>query len=165
VLLIWLLIGIPAAIAMGKYTPATFSDDGNIISNEKIVAIEPERWGGKRFPLLPYVEEISGMLKLGQRPLRERLAEGEWIVVLYNHDCPKCAAAIPKYEKLAQRLAARSMAPQVALIEIPPYGDQPLLPSSDTPCTLGRLNDTKVWFLEALVSCRLREGCCMSDEK
>jgi hypothetical protein len=34
---------------------------------------------------------------------------------------------------------------QTALIEIPPYGRSPL--SQNTPCTLGRLANTKEWFV------------------
>lgn len=152
VTLAWLCVGFPAAVAMGKYQPAILAEDGIILGNDNLVIIEPEKWTGKRFPLLPFIEDTPGQLKPGERPLRERLAEGNWIVVLYHHDCPECQKAMPKYEDMARRMAQDPTAPRVALIEVPPYGNANSLKlSSEAPCTYGGLSDEKEWFVETPV--------------
>ena len=86
--LLWLSLGIPAAFAMSSYTDTTLSDAGEIIGDGKTVVLEPEKWIGKRFPLLDYID------------IGDKLKEGSWVVVLYHHDCPKCKEAMPKYEEL-----------------------------------------------------------------
>ena len=78
----WLVVGLPAGYAMGSYTPPTLSDTGVFIGDSKIVVLEPEMWIGKRFPLLDYID-IGGKLK-----------DGNWLVLLYHYDCPKCREAI-----------------------------------------------------------------------
>ncbi len=63
----------------------------------------------------------SAQLRLSRKPLRDRLVEGEWIVVFFGHDRPKCQEELPKYEVLARRSAFAPDAPRGASIEIPPY--------------------------------------------
>jgi hypothetical protein len=51
---------------MGSYyTETTLSDAGEIIGDGKIVVLEPEKWIGKRFPLLDYID-IGDRLKEGK---------------------------------------------------------------------------------------------------
>ncbi|MCX7428846.1 MAG: hypothetical protein NTW96_24875 [Planctomycetia bacterium] len=52
VTLAWLSIGFPAAVAMGKYQPTLLAEDGVILGDGNLVILEPEKWIGKRFPLL-----------------------------------------------------------------------------------------------------------------
>jgi len=152
VTLAWLSVGLPAAVAMGTYQPAVLAEDGVVMGDGNLVILEPEEWTGKRFPLLPFIEDSPGKLKPGERPLRERLAEGNWIVVLYHHDCPKCQESMPEYEKLAHGSAADPKAPRVALIEVPPYGNTNSLKlSSDAPCAFARLSDGNEWFVQTPV--------------
>ena len=164
VLVIWLLVGVPAAFVMGSYTNAKLSDAGKIIGDGKVVVIEPEKWIGKRFPLLPYIEDIPGTLKSGQPLLRKRLTEGEWIVMLYHYDCPKCLEEIPRYEALAHCSAADDLTvPQVLLVEVPPYSDgQAVGLSPDTPCALGRLSNKNEWFVETPAVFRIRNHIVQS---
>lgn len=145
--LAWLSVGAPAAWAMGAYQPALLGEDGVILGDDNLVILEPEKWTGKRFPLLPYIEDVPGQRKAGERPLRERLAEGKWIVVLYHHDCSECQEAIPIYEALARRTMTISGGLRVALIEMPPYAaDWLQLVSPEMHSLLGRLSNTKDWF-------------------
>ncbi len=114
-----------------------------------MVVLKPEKWIGRPFPLLPFIEDCPDQLKLGQQPLRKRLAEGDWIVVLYHYDCPKCKQAIVKYEALARHSAGVPQFSHIALIEIPPYGDVDALPIFfDCGCSFGRLSAGKEWFVE-----------------
>ena len=152
VLFLWLSAGIPAGYAMGSYTDTTLSDAGEIIGDGKIVVLEPEKWIGKRFPLLPFVEDCPGRLPANESLLRERLTEGEWLAVLYHHDCPRCREAIPRYKELARRSVDNPMARQVVMIEAPPFDDRDPLPLvSDMRCALGRLSNVKGWFVEGPV--------------
>jgi hypothetical protein len=119
--------------------------------------LSQRKWIGKRFPLLPFIEDAPGQSQPGERPLRERLAEGDWIVVLYHHDCPKCQEKMPRYGELANRAAFDSTAPQVALIEIPPYGETNALPIlADSGYALGRLRDSNKWLVETPLDLFLR---------
>lgn len=79
---VWLLVGIPAAIAMGRYTNTTLSDLGEIVGKGDVVVLDPPKWLGKKYPLLGYID-IGAELK-----------QGRWLVMLYHHDCPKCQLAI-----------------------------------------------------------------------
>jgi hypothetical protein len=159
-LLAWLSMGLPAAFAMVSYSPAILSDAGEVRGNGKVVVLEPENWRGQAFPLLPYIADDKGMLQLqaGKRPLRERLVEGNWIVVLYHHDCPKCRRVV---RNLSHGASTARIDARVVLIEMPPYGDQGegLTPSSPgMERIIGRLNDGNEWFATTPVVIRLKGG-------
>ena len=149
---IWLLVGVPAVFAVATYQPAVLAENGIIIGDDSVVILEPERWIGKRFPLLPFIEDAPGQVELGERPLQEQLSEGIWIVLLYHHDCPECREAITGYEQLAARSAADANALRVALIEVPPYDETDSLRRlSNVPYALGRLTDKREWFVQTPV--------------
>jgi hypothetical protein len=136
VIAVWLLVGIPAAFAMGSYTNTTLSDTG--VGAGDIVVLEPATWLGKRFPLLDYID-IGANLK-----------EGRWLVLLYHHDCPKCQQAIGKLAEMARSSAAANAAgPRLALIEMPPYGKAGTPPLPDLPFAYGRLREDRQWFAQA----------------
>ncbi|MHC4178550.1 MAG: MauE/DoxX family redox-associated membrane protein [Planctomycetota bacterium] len=141
---VYLLAGIPAAVAMGTYRAATLSGAGIILGHGDVVVLEPRAWVGRRFPLLDYID------------IGDQLAAGQWIVVLYHHDCPTCQEVIPDYARLARVSAASSGAPQVALIELPPYGSRTF--SFGASCRQGRLSAVKDWFVASPVECTLDGG-------
>ena len=156
---LWLAVGLPAAVAMGTYQPAILAEDGLVAGEGNFVILEPEKWIGKQFPLLPFIEDVPGQLQPGERPLRERLAEGEWLVVLYHHDCPKCQEELRKYRELARNSAAYRAAPCMALIELPPCGDvSNSLLSAGASCAFGRLCREKQWLVETPVALSLRSA-------
>ena len=144
---VWLLVSIPAAVAMGSYQAATLGETGDIFGDSGFVVLEPETWSGKRFPLRDHID-IGG-----------QLTEGKWIVLLYHHDCPHCKDAVPEYVRLAQDIAVRPNSPRVALIEMPPYAspDDDLV-SRDSPCVFGRLSDAKEWFVATPVCVAIEKG-------
>ena len=109
-LTVWLLVGLPAAYAMGNYTDTALSDAGKILGDGKIVVLEPEKWIDKPLPLLDYID------------IGDRLKEGKWIVVFYYHNCAKCHAMLPQYRRLSRDLTENGEAMHLALIEAPPYG-------------------------------------------
>ncbi len=166
VLVIWLSVGLPAAFWIGSYHETTLSDAGEVIGRGTTVVLQPETWIGKRFPLLPYLEGYSERLQPSERPLSQRLTEGQWLVVLYYHDCPECQKAIPRFRELVRRSATDSRAPQVALIEIPPYDDQEMMPVLVGPqCTLGRLSDKTEWLVKTPTVSLLDGGIVSQSDK
>ena len=137
VIVIVLTAGISAGMAMTSYTPAALTAEGNIIGDSEFVVLEPERWIGKRFPLLEYID------------IGDQLADGDWVVLLYHYDCSDCREAVPKYEQFSRDFARQVGQPRIALVEIPPYAElSNRLPSPDSPCTLGRLSNVKEWFVK-----------------
>ena len=93
--------------------------------------LEPSEWIGKELPILEHID------------IGEELKTGNWLVVLYHHDCPSCAEVIPKIEKMAEKLEGKVFL-QIAFVEMPPYGEVPI--SENTLCKVGRLPETKKWF-------------------
>ena len=98
--------------------------------------LEPETWVGKRLPILEYID------------ISKRLEKGSWLILFHRHDCPDCARAIAGYEQMARDLAANEDLLQIALIEVPPFGRDPVRRNSS--CLLGRLGEEKEWFITTL---------------
>ena len=92
-------------------------------------------------------------------PLRERLAEGDWLIVLYRDDCPHCQKAMPKFKDFARRSAADPTSPRLAMIEVPPYGAANSLPVLfDKKPFLGRLSDAQEWFVQTPVEAVIKHA-------
>ena len=105
-----------------------------IIRSDHPFVIDPDLWTGERFPLLSHID------------IGNKLAQGRWTVVLYRHDCQACRIEVPEYERTARNLLSGGGRPKIALIELPPYGGPgEQIPSRDSPCALGRLDDSREW--------------------
>ncbi len=155
----WLVLGTSAAIAMGTYQPTTLAGDGIILGSDDLVVLDPEKWVGQRLPLLDFVVDDPGQISSSQKPLRGRLTEGKWIVSFYRHDCPKCLEELPKYAELSRRAAANPDEPQLALIELPPFGElSEFTHLASEGCALRRLSSEKDWFMETPTQLTLRDG-------
>lgn len=103
-----------------------------------LIILEPETWQGQKFPLANYLDI--------------NVSQGNWVLLMHHHDCPKCQVAIPRYEKLAMLEPSKL----VALIELPPYNTSHVMPSGH--CYLGRLSDDHEWFVETPVEIQLVDG-------
>jgi hypothetical protein len=77
------------------------------IADGKPVLLDPASWVGQRFPLLAYIDR------------GRMLAEGEWFVVLYHHECRKCCELISHID--GQLRAGGRLRQPLALVQIPPY--------------------------------------------
>ncbi|NQT15402.1 MAG: hypothetical protein HQ582_21780 [Planctomycetes bacterium] len=142
---VWLLIGIPAAVAMGSYEPSRLTEEGDVLGNDESVVLEPETWGGKRFPLVKHVD------------IGDKLLRGTWLVLLYDHECSACRDAVSKYEELAEDLSRNPDCPAIAIVECPPYANEASL-SEDACAVRGRLRNTKRWRVPAPVAILVDEG-------
>ncbi len=103
---------------------ASSPDDFQTVGD--LTILEPETWVGQNFPLLGY--------------LNIDVSQGEWVLLLHHHDCPKCQEAVPKYEKLA----FRDKHYQVAIIEVPPYDN--FREAELNNCFFGRLKNDREWL-------------------
>ena len=145
VLFAWLAIGLPAGYAMGSYVDTTLSDVGTIIGDGKIVVLEPEKWIGKRFPLLDYID------------IGNKLRDGVWTVLFYRHDCPHCQRIVPRYEGAARRSCLAEGKMNFALVDIVPHAssEHALIPSM---CCCGQLDDAREWLVEVPVAIEIANG-------
>jgi hypothetical protein len=137
-----LAIGLPGAWAMATYHPASFSDSGKPTGAARVVVLEPERWMGRRLPLLKFID------------IGDEIARGEWTVLLYHHDCPNCQRVLAKYQERAAGPASGADAPRVALVEIPPYARTHVA----LPCTHGRVADDREWYVSTPLQITLAQG-------
>jgi hypothetical protein len=138
----WFLLAVPTAIAMGIYQPPSLSAAGDIVGSDPVVLLKPETWIGKQFPLLAYVD------------IGDRLKEGEWVTLLYHHDCPKCQEAMKELKMVANQTGGL----QLALIEMPPYGETSGDISTSGLFVRGRLQAVKDWFAKTPVLLVLNQG-------
>ena len=103
--------------------------------------LEPETWVGKELPVIDYID------------IGEQLKTGNWLVLFYHYDCPDCQKAITELEKIAANLSGNDDFPQIAIIDVPPYG-----PSLQTSCSIGRLPEVKEWFITTPAMVLLKSG-------
>ncbi|MGO8751810.1 MAG: MauE/DoxX family redox-associated membrane protein, partial [Thermoguttaceae bacterium] len=143
---VWLVLGLTAAFAIGKYTPATLSSAGEVIGNGEVVVLEPERWIGKRFPLLPYID------------IGRELGRGEWLLLLYHHDCPDCQATIRTFGRRVQESARGEAPSRIALIEIPPYGKVQGASTLKRTFRFGKLPGSRQWVVETPATAVIHDG-------
>jgi len=95
--------------------------------------LEPESWIGNKLPILRHID------------IADTLRKGRWLVLLYHHDCPDCAAAMGTFRRWARDFARGGSLVRIAFVEVPPYGPSPV--SGDGLCLYGRMAETKQWFV------------------
>ena len=133
-------IGVISAAALFRYAgQRTVLASGVLASGENLVVLEPEEWIGQKLPIADSIDlDLSG---------------GEWVVLLYRHDCPLCQAEVPKYEKRA------ASGKRIALVEVPPYGDFGI---REMACHYGRLKQDHEWLVQTPVEVQLHDGIVTS---
>ena len=142
-----LIVGIPAGLVTVSYDPTTLGADAGMVGDGRIVLLEPEKWVGKLHPLARYID------------IGDQLAKGNWILLLYHHDCPGCPEAIAKYEQKARSTVEAPGAPRIALIEVaPPHRGGRRLVGPNSPCILGKLSDVREWFVTTPAVITLKDG-------
>jgi hypothetical protein len=95
--------------------------------------LEPQTWTGQTLPILEHVD------------VADKLKQGNWLIMLFHHDCPDCAEALPQFQEIADNFVGNEEVLQLALIEIPPYGYQ-AMPQAST-YLLGHLDESKKWMV------------------
>jgi hypothetical protein len=62
--------------------PATLSDVGTVLGDDRTVILQPENWRGKRCPILSFIDVAAD------------LSRGTWVAFFYHPDCPKCVVQL-----------------------------------------------------------------------
>jgi len=118
--------------------------DANQVSSDSNQAIPVA--SGRVWPMLGYID------------IADELSTHIVVVVLYSNECDTCHDAIPLYDQMARQMTGDDTF-RIALIEIPPYAEQPtIFIPSDSPCLLGRLSDSKQWYMQTPVVAVLVDG-------
>ena len=140
-------VGLPGAVAMASFRPASVSPQGGIPEESRLVLLAPEEWLGKRFPLFDRID------------VGDRLAEGKWLVVFYHVGCPECCELIERYRDSGTDGNERRTEASVALIEVPEPGQSPgKLDIGEDACVLGSLDDSREWFVSTPAIVALEDG-------
>lgn len=132
-----LFAGVYVAVAAAEKTVASSVDLGD---DGALVVLDVENWSGKP---LPVVRHVVG----------PAVGEGEWVVVLHQHDCAKC-------RELIAALEARPGGTRVALVEVPAFdGSMGVAkPEWSKAFAVGRLDGRRRWVVETPQVMRLEGG-------
>jgi hypothetical protein len=117
---------------LGVTTPILAVNEPAAVTSSYEV-LEPEMWVGKELPILEHID------------IAEQIKTGNWLVLFYHHDCPDCQKAIVEYKQMARDLKGNEDFLQIAFIEVPPYAHGQI--NENSPCSIGKLLDTKDWFV------------------
>lgn len=124
-----------------------FNEPQKVTSTYEV--LEPETWVGKELPIHDYID------------IGDQLREGNWLVLFYHYDCPDCQKTITKYIKTFSEMDINNFLVRIAFIEIPPYG--PKLDCHNQLCLIGKLNNSKKWFITAPAEVLLASGSVRSS--
>ena len=139
-----IVVGATAGLAMVGFLPDRLTEGGQIIGDLGPVVLEPREWIDKLFPLLKFID------------VGKDLAQGEWVVILYHHDCPKCQKVIAKYELQPSQHLGEQPRNRIALVEVPPYRTIETAAIGDF--RYGKLKDDREWFVATPCELRLVDG-------
>lgn len=127
-------------------TAALFTHWDLTIEHGGLIVLRPADWIGKRFPLENYLDDDG------------RLRHGNWIVLLYRHDCPVCETAMPAYLQTGRRLSGEFGKPvRMAFVEVP-TGEGTNSASNEHCCHWFKLSENKIWTGATPVVLMLRDG-------
>jgi thiol-disulfide isomerase/thioredoxin len=128
---------------MATHGPTVLADD--LPSGSGVVVLDSDTWIGKRLPILKHID------------VGDRLATGDWVVLLHRAGCHTCEAALPVYRQLAAEGEFVAGKPGVALIAMP--SEEPLGQVSGRHLELtGRLLPDRDWFATTPVALLLHDG-------
>lgn len=140
-----LAISVLATSTVGLSRTSASSEIGGVIEQGELVILEPDEWIGKPFPLGEHVSPSVNLML------------GQWTILLYHHDCPKCREAAPRYEQLASSPQAPR---QVMLLEMPPFADERA--NLGGSAVHARLSERREWFAQTPLEIQLDEGRVVS---
>jgi len=106
--------------------------------------LEPPSWVGDTLPIMTHIDRAA--------PLQQ----GNWLIMLFHHDCPDCAEAMPAFEQIADNFVGNEATLQLALIEIPPYGYN--AEAQESACHLAHMDDSKKWMVVTPAVLLLADG-------
>ncbi|MDD5326262.1 MAG: hypothetical protein PHY02_00425 [Phycisphaerae bacterium] len=115
---------------------------------DKYEVVKPEEW-----------LDSETWLMLKHIDIADSLQSNIVVVVFYSVECDTCQETVPLYDQMARDMAGSEDAIQFAFVEIPPYAsEEDNLVPTDTPCLRGRLDSSKIWYMQTPLIVLLREG-------
>jgi hypothetical protein len=126
--------------------PAVLTPEG-LVGDGETVLLEPEKWIGKRLPLLTVVD------------IGEELAHGKWLLIFYRDECPKCRKIIPGLEEMVRGRTLPPTTVRLAFIHIQSYAapGRAIL-STASPCKVGHLDAGKTWMVPTPALLSVEDG-------
>lgn len=137
----FLAIAVAANVLLSSYRPSFLAEDGVIVGDSGVVVLEPEKWVGKPFPLLKYID------------IGDQLATGQWRVLLYHHDCPTCQEVVRSYLTTGSDTHSR----QRAIVEFPPF-ELMSVHMMAHGLLRGKISSERNWFFESPLELFLADG-------
>jgi hypothetical protein len=107
---------------------------------------EPMDWIGLQFRLLEYID------------IGKQLSKGQWTVLLYHHDCPKCQNVIKIYRQALRNGISVRREINIALVEVPPFEESDESVENADAWLHGRFIAKKDWFIPTPVSVKISDG-------
>ena len=135
VVVLWIVTGTPAFWFAVSFQPAVLAESGELVGDSKMVVLEPERWIGHRFPLMPHLGKMAS----------SQIEVGNWKVVLFHFDCEKCKHVVER----------ASQEERVLLVEVPTEERNQTLFEVQGYVTLPR---ERHWWVETPVVVILTDG-------
>jgi hypothetical protein len=120
---------------------------GTRLTGANGVVLNPDQWLGKRLPIL------------GDVDCSDELSRGDWKVVVYHHDCPRCQEVIAA-SLASVRVSTESRSSRVMFLELPPFGGSPLddLPSENIRhCRMAR-HAHEWWYIATPLEVQVSAG-------
>ncbi|MEX2316623.1 MAG: MauE/DoxX family redox-associated membrane protein [Pirellulales bacterium] len=139
----YVAIAASTAFYLNATMAAAVLGDGSSLGDQQLVVLDPPAWVGQKLPVAEYFSPSID------------LSYGQWLVVFYHHDCPRCVDALRRYETLGAE-GLHAGASNVLFVEMPPY-EQGGTPSSAIARHV-RLSDRREWFVQTPVEIRLADG-------
>jgi hypothetical protein len=137
------LLSAVSLVVMARTAPASLSDGVSTLENRRLVILEAVKWIGREFPLRDALTPPVD------------LSAGNWTVLIYHHDCPKCQEVLPQYQRLVKEYGTSDESGHVLCLEVPPFGERV---EYDGPARYARLSDDREWFVETPVEIQLTNG-------
>jgi hypothetical protein len=137
------LLTLYTSVQVATYRPGTLHPDGSVTGDARHVSLTPADWLNERFPLAPHLTSAP------------YLSTGRWTLLFVRHNCPLCHEALDHLRSAAPAYPDRDVLSRILVVELPPYGPLPQLPS---PVRATRLRADRHWALPTPTVLKLQDG-------
>jgi len=144
------LLGSLGLLGALRLAPVALAEQSDVPNDGAAVFLQPEKWVGRRFPLLAQVER------------GDDLGTGRRTLLLYRDDCRDCRELLAQLRAQARGGASNALrdGSTLCLIEVPAGRLLPAVsdPGQALPHPPRRLRCGRVWFVKTPVAIRLHDG-------
>jgi hypothetical protein len=138
---------VTAVLLLAFAMPTAYRAAATVFGERPLVFLQPADWVDQQFPLSDHLSP------------KFDFSDGEWIVLLYHHDCSACVDILPDYELLARRITENRRAPNVLIVEVPPLGEA-IAPLGHA--FRAQLSRDRQWIVQTPVEIRIDNGIVTS---